>query len=306
MRAGRFDAVHVGHLDVGDDQVRSSGRADLDQLAAVSGDGDHVVAQERQDLLKVVAHVELVVGDGDLERTGHGVPLGKVMMKTAPGPFGIADRDLAAVGFDDSPGDGQSQAGSLGLGGEERVEDFRFVARGRCPGRCRARRSRSAGWPSSSAGAARISIATGAEPAARALSRRLRNTWSRRNGSPAQRRSTPSSDSLRRACLSLRACSRWAHDSRQTARRSQRDLLELDRGRVAANVFVEVVEVVLRLLEPGDQVERLGAVANLQGEHLETRLAALQGVAALVRQSGDHLRRWRPGVPTGVPAPAPA
>ena len=67
------------------------------------------------------------------------------------------------------------------------------------------------------------------------------------------------------------------------------DLLELDRGRVAAHVFVEVVEVVLCLLEPVDQVECLGAVANPQGEHLETRLAALQGVAALVRQPGDHL-----------------
>ena len=67
------------------------------------------------------------------------------------------------------------------------------------------------------------------------------------------------------------------------------DLLELDRGSVAANIFVEMVKVVLCLLEPADQVERLGAVADAQGEHLETRLAALQGVAALVRQPGDHL-----------------
>ena len=67
------------------------------------------------------------------------------------------------------------------------------------------------------------------------------------------------------------------------------NLLELDRGRVAADVFVELLEVVLCLLEPTDQVERLGAVANLQGEHLEARLAALQGVAALVGQPGDHL-----------------
>ena len=53
-------------------------------------------------------------------------------------------------------------------------------------------------------------------------------------------------------------------------------LLELDRGGVAANVFVEMVEVVLRLLEPADQVERLRAITDPQGEHLETRLAALQ------------------------------
>ena len=64
----------------------SGGGAQLDQLAAVLGHGDDLVAQKRQDLLEVVAHVELVVGDGDLERTGHESPRGKVMRKTAPGP----------------------------------------------------------------------------------------------------------------------------------------------------------------------------------------------------------------------------
>ena len=47
--------------------------------------------------------------------------------------------------------------------------------------------------------------------------------------------------------------------------------------------------MVLRLLKPADQVERLGAIADGQGEHFEARLAALQGVAAFVRQPGDHL-----------------
>ncbi len=45
----------------------------------------------------------------------------------------------------------------------------------------------------------------------------------------------------------------------------------------------------MRLLEPVDQVERLGAVADGQGEHLEAGLAALKRIAALVCQPGDHL-----------------
>ena len=59
------DAVHVGHLDVGDHQVGPRAAALLDQLPAVLGDGNDLVPQERQDLLEVVAHVQFVVGDGD-------------------------------------------------------------------------------------------------------------------------------------------------------------------------------------------------------------------------------------------------
>ena len=39
---------------------------------------------------------------------------------------------------------------------------------------------------------------------------------------------------------------------------------QADRGRVAADVFVEMVEVVLGSLEAGDEVERLGAVPDLE------------------------------------------
>ncbi len=49
------------------------------------------------------------------------------------------------------------------------------------------------------------------------------------------------------------------------------------------------MKVVLRLLKPSDQIERVRAVLHAQGQHLEARLAALQGVAALVRQPGNHL-----------------
>ena len=165
---------------------------------------------------------------------------------------------------------------------------------------------RSAGWPSSSASSARTSIATGGEPAARALSRMLRKTCSRRNGSAGAAQVDAvdrlAQDGLLVLAGRLEVGPGLAPDRAQVAR----GLLELDRGRVAADVLVEVMEVVLGLLEPVDQVERLGPVADGQGEHLEAGLAALQGVAALVGQPGDHLRRWRPAARPGGPAPGPA
>ena len=80
-----------------------------------------------------------------------------------------------------------------------------------------------------------------------------------------------------------------------------RGLVELDRGGVAADVLVEGMEVVLGLLDAADQVERLGPVADGQGEHLQAGLAALQRVAALVRQPGDHLADG--GQPLGLQGP---
>ena len=82
---GGVDPVHVGHLDVGDDEVGVASGAELDQLPAGLGRADDLVAQKRQDLLEIVAHVALVIGDGDLERTGHDGPFGNVSRKTAPG-----------------------------------------------------------------------------------------------------------------------------------------------------------------------------------------------------------------------------
>ena len=61
------------------------------------------------------------------------------------------------------------------------------------------------------------------------------------------------------------------------------------------------MEVVLRLLDAGDQVEGFGPVLDLQGEHLQAGLAALQGVAALVGQAGHHLADGRQ--PLGLQRP---
>ena len=63
----------------------------------------------------------------------------------------------------------------------------------------------------------------------------------------------------------------------------------MDGGRVVSDILVERVEVVLGLLEPGDEAEGFGPILDLQGEHLQAHLAAMQGVAALVAQDGHHL-----------------
>ena len=83
---GGIDPVHVGHLDVGDHQVGTYGPARLDQFPAGLGDGHELMAQAREDFLVIIPHVELIVGNGDLERTGHESPLGKVRMISAPTP----------------------------------------------------------------------------------------------------------------------------------------------------------------------------------------------------------------------------
>ena len=80
----RVDAVHVGHLDVGDHQVGLRRAALLDQLPAGLGHGDDLRGPAGQDRAEVVLHVGLVVGDGDAERSVHGSPRGKVMTISAP------------------------------------------------------------------------------------------------------------------------------------------------------------------------------------------------------------------------------
>ena len=47
---GGLDAVHVGHLDVGDDQVRLFLPAALHQLGPRAGHDDHLVPQPGQHL----------------------------------------------------------------------------------------------------------------------------------------------------------------------------------------------------------------------------------------------------------------
>src|SRR5262249_46978124 len=84
-RDGRLQTVGGAHLDVRDHQVRPGGAAQIDKLCPVLGQRDPV-AHPGQQLLEVLAHVELVVGGDDVQRAVHGRVRGKVMTISAPGP----------------------------------------------------------------------------------------------------------------------------------------------------------------------------------------------------------------------------
>ncbi len=64
---------------------------------------------------------------------------------------------------------------------------------------------------------------------------------------------------------------------------------ELDGCGVTSDVFEEVVKVVLSGLYAIDQIEGFGPVGDLEREHFEAGLAALECVAAFVSETGDHL-----------------
>ena len=150
--------------------------------------------------------------------------------------------------------------------------------------------TRSAGWPSSSAAArADVDLDGGRAGGQGVIQDVAEDLSEAKRVADAARGRRPPISSRRTACLSLRALLEMGPASRQIIAQVAGGLLELDRGRVAADILVEVMEVVLRLLKPGDQVEGFGPVPDGQGEHLQAGLAALQGVAALVRQAGDHL-----------------
>jgi hypothetical protein len=62
---GRVDAVHLGHLDVRDDEVGLRLPAFLDELPSVASDGHDRVAEAGQDFLEIFAHVDLIISDRD-------------------------------------------------------------------------------------------------------------------------------------------------------------------------------------------------------------------------------------------------
>src|SRR5262249_39782308 len=68
----RIDAVHVRHLDVGENEVGTGLATLLDQLPTVLGDSHNLVAESRQDPSKIIAHVRLVIGDGNARARIHG------------------------------------------------------------------------------------------------------------------------------------------------------------------------------------------------------------------------------------------
>ena len=222
----------------------------------------------------------------------HEASRGKVMTISAPPPLAGPTRDLAAVGFDDALGNRHAEAGSLGLGREERLENPLPLLRGQARAvvaHGHAHRRPAVDLRFGTADAMR----TGSRQAAREFSRMLRKTCSSRNGSTAQCRSMPAGLFAQRGVPALaqqgQVLPRLPPD-----RRTVPDLaVELERGGVAADLFVELLEVVLGLLDAVDQVQGLGPVLHFPGEHLQARLAAGQGVAALVGQAGHHLADGR-------------
>ena len=188
-----------------------------------------------------------------------------------------------------------------GLGGEEGLEDP-LPLLGAQPRAVVAHGDRgSPGCPSSSARSQRISIAAG--------SARGRGRYPGCCGrpAPAGRGRRRSAGPRRRAPRAARPPARprrppgAPRPSRQTSARSQARTSRRDRRRIGPDVLEEAVQVVLRRLEPGDEVERLRPVLDLQGEHLQADLAAMQRVAALVAQAGDHLADGRQ--PLGLQRP---
>ena len=83
------DAVHVGHLDISDDQVGVGVAATLDQLAAVPSHDHDPVPQQWQGTEVVIPHAGLVVGDGDAESGCHFFPRGRVIKIVAPRPSSV-------------------------------------------------------------------------------------------------------------------------------------------------------------------------------------------------------------------------
>ena len=201
------------------------------------------------------------------------------------------------MGFDQPPADGHAQAGSLGLGRVKRFEDPPLLLRGqaravvaddnlrgrsaveRRPARC-GRRSR-----------------TGSRQAASEFSKMLRKTLSMASRSTAHGRMLREQRKLDRAGRPGRfqVPPGLAHDMVQT----DEFAVQHDRRRVVADLFVEMVQAVLGGLHAVQEVERLGAILDFQGQHLQAGLDALHGVAVFVGQSRDHFANGRQ--PLGLP-----
>ena len=58
---GSLDAIHLGHLNVGNDKIRPQLVTMFYQLTTVLSDRYHLVAQSRKDLLEVLLHIRLIV-----------------------------------------------------------------------------------------------------------------------------------------------------------------------------------------------------------------------------------------------------
>ena len=144
--AGRFEAVHLGHADVHEDDVGLLARDELDRLDAVGGLADDLdVVGRAQQHREAAAHERLIVGDRDPDRivtrrprTGSSATTRKPPPDARPGveraavdadAFAHAQQPVAAVG--------RAAVDAAAVVGDLEAHRARFVAdarRSRAPG----------------------------------------------------------------------------------------------------------------------------------------------------------------------------
>src|SRR5262249_42020082 len=83
---GGIDAVHVGHLDVGNYQIGLYVTALVDQVGAVARGADDFVSEQGEDFAIKLEHARFVVGHRDAQAAIHELLLGKVIRISVPWP----------------------------------------------------------------------------------------------------------------------------------------------------------------------------------------------------------------------------
>ena len=129
-RRAELDAVHAGHLQVGQHDVEVLAAEGLEGLLGRGEAAGREIAQPQVGLQQV-AHAPLVIDDEDSWL--HGLaPSGKKTVKQLPSSGPAGHVDPAAVLLDDAVGDRQPQSGAFAdlLGGEERLEEVLHVLLG--------------------------------------------------------------------------------------------------------------------------------------------------------------------------------
>ena len=127
----------------------------------------------------------------------------------------------------------------------------------------------------------------------------LRKTCPSRKGSPTQCRSTPSTTLAKRRPRRPRGGHRGSPRPRARSRQVADTKLQVDRGRIAADILEEVVQVVLRRLEPGDQVEGFRAGLRPPGRASPGRPGRDGGRCGSRGPGRPPSRRWPPVVRPG-------
>ena len=238
----------------------------LHQFAACACHGHHDVAEAGQDRLQVVPHVELIVGHGDPEVTTHELAslLSGQCQEDLGSPFRLlANPDVAAVSLDDSLDDCHAQPCPAGLGSIKGFKQPVLLLAVR-PGPLSRISRRIAACPSSVVAELVIVIST---PSSRDERRIVKDITEdllkaervRLTHQVAHAAVFPEPRLLVIALgLEMGPCS--SPDLRQVTLPEQ----QIDRRSILADILVKPMQVVLSLLDPSNQPERIRTVAQLQ------------------------------------------